>query len=301
LPKGGCVSFPELVAEFEEPVDARNLLKLVEELDDALLLASLAQRHPCFCFGWTTNRGEASHSRFFRRGIVVPEDVEIDTNEFMIQQIEFEEYLRKSYSSFAASPNKEGLRQAIQLILAARADTIETGFLKLSIALETVVSWFKQKEGLEPILKTEEEWEQLRSAIQGLLKGHASLKDSPAKRELIYQKLSELNRIAFGTAFRLCVESLASGGLDVSDLWPVVGHDRGTPLADLRNRLSHGVVFTPPQVTALIGAQSHLQWCVERMLLALLGWPIERSRVSREKLTMYYAYREWEKYQGAFA
>jgi len=302
LPWGECLSFPELVAEFEEPVDTREFSKLVDELDDVLLLASLAERHSSVCLGWTTNRGEASHSRFFRRGIAVPKETKANTNQYMIHPIEFQEYLRKSYSSFVASPNKKGLRQAIQLILSAGDNTIEAGFLKLFIALETLVSWFKEKERLEPILETKEQWEQLRTALQHLLREHDSLKDSPTKRELVYQKLPELNRVAFGTAFRLCIESLANAGLNVSDLWPVVGHERGTPLADLRNKLSHGVLFTPPQISALIGAQMHLRWCVERMILALLGWPIEKSNVSREKLSCtYFDYHKLEESQGAFA
>jgi hypothetical protein len=48
--------------------------------------------------------------------------------------------------------------------------------------------------------------------------------------------------------------------------------------------LIHGDPFLKRPPEALACASAHLGWVVERMLLSVLGWPIERSNVSQEFL-----------------
>lgn len=53
---------------------------------------------------------------------------------------------------------------------------------------------------------------------------------------------------------------------------------------EVRHRLVHGDPFVSRPVEALACAEAHLRWVVERMLLCVLGWPIERSNVSADFL-----------------
>jgi hypothetical protein len=55
-------------------------------------------------------------------------------------------------------------------------------------------------------------------------------------------------------------------------------------LADIRNRVVHGSTFDHRQLNALAVAGDHLQWLLERMLLRVLAWPIDRSNVSGARL-----------------
>jgi hypothetical protein len=64
-------------------------------------------------------------------------------------------------------------------------------------------------------------------------------------------------------------------------------------LAEIRNRMVHGVVFTPTQEGGLFAAKIHLTWYVERLLLAFLGWPLERSLVGNFLRHMT-AYNSWK-------
>jgi hypothetical protein len=85
-------------------------------------------------------------------------------------------------------------------------------------------------------------------------------------------------------------------GFHDDDLWPIVGSARGLSLAEVRNRLLHGVVLTPAQEEALFKALIHLRWCVERMILAFLEWPLEQSLVGRF-LGHMATYNSWKKAQ----
>jgi hypothetical protein len=105
--------------------------------------------------------------------------------------------------------------------------------------------------------------------------------ETAGRRKLIYEKISELNHVAFGTAYLQTTESLSKHGFHDDDLWPIIGSSRGLSLANIRNRIVHGALFTPPQEEALFRALIHLRWCVERMILAFLEWPLERSLVGR--------------------
>jgi len=125
------------------------------------------------------------------------------------------------------------------------------------------------------------------------IKQHSLFKDDTLRRRLVYEKRSELNRIAFGAAFSEAVCLLQKQGLRIDDLWPITGSSRGLSLAEIRNRMVHGVVFTPTQEGGLFAAKIHLTWCVERLLLAFLGWPLERSLVGTFLRHMT-AYNSWK-------
>lgn len=67
--------------------------------------------------------------------------------------------------------------------------------------------------------------------------------------------------------------------VDLHDLWPVFGEKEGISLSSIRNKLIHGVPLDPLKSKGLLGACLHLQWTVERLLLAVLSWPLTESRI----------------------
>ena len=289
--QSGILRTSELVAELNEKVERTRFDILVKELDDVLLLTSLATRHRCVCRGWTLWTANCE-MRFYRNRIAVPKARKIKTQETLIDDPSFGEFLKHAFVTFRQTPGLEALRQAIYLVVSSQEGTLEASFVKCFAALETLVTLYRDSAGLSTILDPES-WATFENDFKSFIKEHALFKDDAARRRLVYEKRMELNRISFGTAYQRCTESLAKHGFYDDDLWPVVGSARGLSLAEIRNRLLHGVVLTPAQEEALFKALIQLRWCVERMILAFLEWPLERSLVGRFLVHMA-TYHSWK-------
>jgi len=269
-----------LVAELGGKLKRASLDELVIDLDDLLLVTSLATRHRCVCRGWTVH-ADGAETLFYRNRLAVPRAREIGTQETLIDNPNFEDFLRHAFAAFRQNDGREALRQAVDLLVSSQEGTIEASFLKCFAALETLVTLYRRNAGLSTILDPESSWPTFEKDLTSFIQGHALFKDDSSRRKLIYEKRGELNRVAFSTAYRKCTESLGKHGFHDDDLWPVVGSSKGVSLAEIRNRIVHGVVFTLPQQEALLKSLIHLRWCVERMTLAFLEWPLEQSLVGR--------------------
>ena len=82
---------------------------------------------------------------------------------------------------------------------------------------------------------------------------------------------------------------------DIFDgLWPLLGSQTDAPLYYLRNAIVHGEAFSEVDWTALSYAGEHLRWHLERIILAALGWDIEKSTVSNRVLSLFTAYQGWK-------
>ncbi|MBI2818732.1 MAG: hypothetical protein HYX73_02025 [Acidobacteria bacterium] len=231
---------------------------------------------------------------FYRSNIIVPEKRELTWNDTLIDVSEFEAFLSHVFTAFHANPEREKLRVAINLGLSADDRSLEYRFLRLFTALESLVSYHREASGLATVLD-ESSGTQFDSDIRQFIRQHPLFKDFSERRGLIYSKLRDLNRIAFGTAFKETASELEKSGFDIGDLWPVSDRSEGTSLTDIRDRLVHGISFTQPEeFHGLFVAGNHLQWCVERMLLAYLGWPAGRSLASRGSLMRWVPYADWK-------
>ena len=162
-------------------------------------------------------------------------------------------------------------------------------FIRLFSAIETLVTFFRKKHNLATVIPTEE-WPKIRKKLEKYvskcLKTEGSLdgNENKEKRDLIYQKVGELNRISFNVVFKKFCEQYA---VNLDDLWPVCDSKDGISLSDIRNKLIHGETFakTNAEFLPLIIAESHLKWTVERMLLSVLGWPVKKSAVNLNHTT----------------
>lgn len=86
-------------------------------------------------------------------------------------------------------------------------------------------------------------------------------------------------------------------GWQVDDLWPVADKSDGASLYDIRNHIAHGEPIESNDIKALAVAKIHLQWTIERALLAILGWPLERSTVDSRSLSGWRPYTDWRPLQ----
>ena len=202
----------------------------------------------------------------------------VQLRDTLILEADLEEFL------IATSPSKDAelndiLQRAISFALQSGNSSMEVSFLSSSAALESILTFFRRQDEYE--ILGAEEFSELERDLKKWLKQHPVLANETAKRGLIYEKIRELNRFPFSHVFRKFREHHS---LDLTDLWPVTGKHAEWPLMEIRHRLVHGDPFRNRPVETLACAQAHLGWVVERMLLSVLGWPIDRSNVSRENL-----------------
>lgn len=261
-------------AEFSR-VDERHL----DELDDFLLLVSFAARYRVVCVGIDAYTEAGDHFTFYRKNMTVPEPVKQDLNDAVVDVSDFGRFIRKAYRRFIASGDGEPhelVRDALYLVMPHEDRTIESEFTTLYAALETLVLWHRRAVGMELIIQDNKEWSEVRAALARCVKEHPLLKSNKEKRKLLYDKLGELRRVPFSAAF----DSFCSYyDVDVTDLWPVTGKAAEMPLSEIRNHIVHGSALKRSQLLALGRAGDHLRWTVERMLLAVLGWPVAESKV----------------------
>jgi hypothetical protein len=196
----------------------------------------------------------------------------------LIDEADLDEFLATTSPPDGAELD-EILERAIGFALQSGGQSLEVSFIGSSAALESVLTFFRRQDEYD--ILSAKEFSALERDLKKWLKQHPALASETAKRGLIYEKVPELNRFPFSYGFKKFCEHYS---LDLSDLWPVVGKHAEWPLTEIRHRLVHGDPFRKRPPEALACAVVHLGWVVERMILSVLGWPIERSNVSRETL-----------------
>jgi hypothetical protein len=153
-----------------------------------------------------------------------------------------------------------------------------------------LVSYHHKSNGLEFILKSNP-FKKVRSNLKAVIE---ELDIEESQKKMMQDKLSELNRVPFVTAFEAFCENYS---VDLQDLWSVADNSNGITLSQIRNKLVHGEHFTREENFALLYAKDHLQWTVERMILGVLNFPVSKSQIHPDHLGNWYSYTEWQNYQ----
>lgn len=283
------VSIPELVAAFDVEWQEGGVNSLLEGLDDFLLLTSFAARQFCVCVGWDSY-DSSKVIDYFRRDIVIPEaKKKHGMHDGLIEMADFRTFMHTAYNRFIQIDLKDLIRQTFYRAIGRRFETIESSYLMLYSALESLVLFGRQDLTNEFIL-ARAQWNNFRHELEAFIKAHPTFSADKRRRKLIYEKLQELNRVSFNSAFLNFCEQYH---LELADLWPVIDRNDGVSLADVRNRLIHGDSFPEGRGLSLISARENLKWIVERSLLMVLGWPVAQSKVSKEYLSCLTMYKEW--------
>jgi hypothetical protein len=271
-----------VIAEIDE--------SLTNQIDDFLLIASFAARQRCIWFGWESF-GPGMWITFHRRDVTMPTpDPRLNVEDGVIDIAQFEEFLAKAYVRFVGTEPKEFIRNALRVVIPKQGEILENHFLALYSSVESLVLDFRRKAELEFVLPPEH-WRRVQRELKGLLSQHPDLKNQPEKVALMNEKLPELNRISFTTAFqKFCQEH--SVALD--DLWPLTENTDGWSLSRMRNKLIHGEPLTPMEIRVLSTASMHLQWTLERLILGVLRWDASHSKVSSDYLSHMTAYNDWK-------
>lgn len=274
--------------------DTRYEDEIFSPLDKFLMVASLGSRTRTSCLGWeaSTNTSIIKYYRCdfsfpsgkseFLINCAFPADFEgSNRTESLIDKSHFEEYLKMCFPALISHPNPEILCDAIISVVPGRKRTIEKSFLSMFAGLEALILDFRKRNNFEYVIDDDEEWKDRKKEIQKSIK--AILKSySGEQRSYMYGNLDALRRIPLRIVFEtFCSEY----NIDVSDLWPLYRAGNIIGLSDIRNKLIHGDKISYDYIKMLSEAEDSLHYMIERILLTIMGYPVENSDVSKSTLS----------------
>jgi hypothetical protein len=271
------------------------------EIEAFLKLVSLSERRRIVCYGY---RGvlDGEMVDFYRGDISIPEQSSQSSNDPLIDLQDFPEFIFKVLKMSKDCNFREYLFDAIGKVACREYASIESEFLSYYSALENLVNGYGKSQESHKILD-DESYSIFCKNLKEFIKQHVLFGKSndtvenrlrSKKRELMYEKIAELNRASFGKSFELFCEFYE---VNLSDLWPLRGGGSSfasLTLTQIRNHLIHGERFEREEYEALICANDHLRWMLERCILRVLDWDVERSAVRPLYLKKYHInYTEW--------
>lgn len=274
-----------LVAKFNGITDCQLDEGFFQNIDLFLELVSFSERRKIVCFGYE-GYSAGKKETFFRRDIVIPEDdIENISIQPLIDRHNFKEFITTSWKKLDKCRFKSYLVDALRKASYPNYSNGESACLSYYSALENLVNGYKSMKKIDCILD-EPQWKKFSQELKDYIKENSYLSSNKykGKRELIYQKLRELNRASFNTVFdKFC----NFYNVDIEDLCPL------KDLSDTRNRLVHGEIFRREEYELIICSKDHLKWMLERCILSVLGWDIQRSTVRARDLKGYSSYDNW--------
>jgi hypothetical protein len=273
-----------------EPILIEQPTEAAEILDDVLTLAALAEGRNILVTGWEARYENGAHVKYYRRDFAAPQKDKVDIDDTLISLNNIEPFLNSSAKKLATLGSRNALKQAIHFTLSGHRPSIESSFMVLFSALETLLNVFRSLEDLETIIP-KARWGRLRLEVCAMLAQDEAVRGlTPDRRTALENRVAQLNQISFPDAFRgMC----GSYNIELGDLWPMLGA-KEAGLYALRNRIVHGRLFTSDsEWFRLASAKYHLLWTLQRSVLAFLDWPLDRSRVSSHSLSLRTFYSSW--------
>lgn len=295
--KNKRISESVLAAEFVGFTEHELGENIFSEIETFLKLVSFSERRRVVCYGY---KGilESEIIDFYRGDISVPEeDFNHSTNEVLIDSQDFEEFTLRSLNAGRSCFFREHLFDAIGKAAYREYSSLESEYLSYYSALENLINGYRDTHDFHYILGSDD-YKKFSKDLKSFIKSHDLFRGNneeedlrSKKRQLVYEKIAELNRISFGTAFKSFCEFYQ---IDLCDLWSLGGGEVSTSLTKIRNRLIHGGRFERAEYDAVICAKTHLKWILERCILRVLDWDIEKSNVRPLFLRHCVGYSEWE-------
>jgi hypothetical protein len=280
---------PRLVARARLP-DGDLSESLVSDLDDLLVVAGLPMRKRTVCHGWdlvTTGRV----IRHFRGNSGTPGDYHYPSLNFgLVAKADFQPFMARAWDRFRTSPDKQPIRRLIYSAVPADRRALETDTVALFSAIEDYLASYRRGAGLTATVQPETAWSKVENALRTAIKSCDDPRLDPTQRSQLYRGINGLNRPPLEVVF---ASMIAKQGVYTDDLWPIFCADNGPSIYQIRNRLVHGD-FPDSEVFTLSIVNEHLRWLIDRILLGLLGWPVDQSDVSPGFVEKnYLAAREW--------
>lgn len=251
--------------------------EILPHVDDFLLIASLGSLTRTACIGWQACDNN-NLVTYYRGEYVFPTEQSVQgIEEGLVDLKHFEDFLKICYPKFLAIQDKDAIRKAINSIVHGRSKLGEEDFLSMYAGLESILLAFRKENNLETVISDKKEWQDIKDVIRKNIFNTIKQKLSRDQRHQIYKKIDELNRVPLSVAF----ESYCNYyNIDLSDLWPLFKTNNSIGLSDIRNKLIHGDHFADDPDNAFCAAIENLRLILQRVLVKVLGFPLDKTKVS---------------------
>lgn len=258
--------------------------EILPQIDDLLIIASLGSRTRTACIGWQASDHQDLVT-YYRGEFAFPSgQSEPSCEQGLVWLKDFGEFLGICYPAFLRFSDQSAIRKAIISVVPGQKKVLEQSFLSMFAGLEALILVFRKEKELEFVVSDPTEWKYIKKIIKQNIFKSIKQELSKEQRTYIYTKLNELNQISLRSAFeRFCKHY----NIDLSDLWPLFKTRDIFGLSDIRNKLIHGDKLSDEFPDALWVAEENLRFMVERILVKILGFPVNKTEVSQDFLKKY--------------
>ncbi len=279
------IKWHNLVLNTNINIPANDLQKIKQEvlssIDDFLLLVSFISRTRTGYLGFDSIDKQTIYT-YYRGYYSFPTGKsEPSINDGILSLSQFESFINHCYSIFINSPYKDSISKAIYALLPYNSNFLEEDYLSLFSALESLILDCRRLDNLEFIFDNKS-WNIIKGQLKTFIKAGLTPSLKSSERCLLYKKLNELNRVSLSDAFDYFCQK---HNIDLSDLWPVFSPGQNVGLSEIRNKLIHGDNLNIDNI--LWVATENLKWILERILITLLDWPLEKTEITPRFLMSY--------------
>lgn len=266
-------------------------------VDDACLILSLAARHRVLVTGHTRyDHGVLENTYDSPLQSLNPEASEYGWE--LIGRSETIQFLNHALARFAQLPEVEqrSIRHALYPLVPTRHPHLEESFVSMFSAFEGLLEPYREKKGIKHTVGTSRAWKAIEKKLRKVI-NETDISDSTFNRSLMKARLPELRHIPLHAVANDYLKELK---VPVDDLWPAFGSPgESATLYSIRNSLAHGEPMSD-LIKPLSLAQFHLRILLERIVLALLGWDIDKSNASPDRVKHhgYMGFEDFEKQRG---
>lgn len=269
----------------------------LKPLDDLVLLAGFASRTPTRCVGCMVT-GSDLWAELFRRDVHIfsgRQRYKTKVNGGLVELGDFAQFLSHASAAFERCKFKDEVRHAL-FALENRADnTIEQGFVDLFSAFEGLLEALVAEATRDRFKKDAALRRKTRNRLLNALEEWLQAGEiSEEIRNQFARQIGNLQSVSFAEKYRTLKKVVRNYADD--DLWPMIATGDTVSLYVVRNRLSHGAVVPEDQIDAVWDASHHLEWLLERLIIAILEWPLEETDLSPNGVRSYWRpeLTEWQ-------
>jgi len=245
------------------------------QLDEALLITSLVHDGRISYYMW---RAEYDNVMLccYRSNTIKSEHITDNIHNQLIEHTEIEDFLKCTHSVFYESIYKEPISLSIYSLLVRKKSPLELAFLSYFQSLESLILTHKRLNQTELIM-SDTEFAGLKRKLEKEIKD--TIKDDSRKRAKVKEKLNELNRTSLKES---ATDFFNDFSIDIADIWPLFNNKSSgvTGLASIRNVIVHGDIIPREHLRSVAVASEHLRVMLIRVLFTLLGWEIDKTKVS---------------------
>lgn len=252
-------------------------------MDDVCLFISFAARHRILVTGHTKYDLGILENKYNSPLQSLNPAVNESSWGNLIERTETIEFLNHALARFVrlSEPEQKAIRYALYPLVPTHDSYLEASFVSMFSAFEGLLEPYASHKGIKLTFGAARSWKKIEKKLRMTI-DEIQISDPAFNRELMKSRLPELRYVPLHA---VASDFLAELMIPIEDLWPAFGSPGDTAtLYSIRNSLAHGEPISDDLIEALSIAQFHLRILLERAVLALLNWDVEKSTISPDRI-----------------